>query len=214
MYLCDKAANKHRGCGFTLVEMLMVILLITLTLGVFTSLSGKPDVSRRLNTAGQFVYGKLREARGVAAMRQSNARLLIHTDSAQPELRWHSVTIVVESEPGGGIWEPVGAPERLPEAIFWVPNDAMDDWTGVTSFGGQEMKLETGIGSWQAGATCWAYEFKPTGRISSLRYNCYLSERSVNKPLQPRLRNPQNLRGLRVNTYGQVSEVATSALPE
>lgn len=214
MYLCDKADNKYRGCGFTLVEMLVVMLVITLSLGLFASLSGKPDVNRRLNTAGQLFYGKLREARGVAAMRQSNARLLIHTDQAQPELQWHSVTIVVETEPGGDIWEPVGAPERLPDAIFWIPNEVKDDWAGVTSFGGQNMKLDIGIGGWLPGISCWAYEFKPTGRISSLRYNCYLSEGFIDATLQPRLRNPQNLRGLRVNTYGQVSSVATSAMPK
>lgn len=200
--------------GFTLVELLIVMLLITTTLGIFASLSSKPDVSRRLNTAGQLFYGKLREARGVAAMRQSNARLLIHTDERQPELQWHSVTIVAETEPGSGIWEPVGAPEHLPQAIYCVPNDGAYGWSGASSFGGQNMTLEIGVGGWMAGTACWAYEFKPTGRISSLRYDCYLSEGFIDDKHQPRLLNSKNLRGLRVNTYGQVSEVAISPLPQ
>ncbi|CAN5915449.1 hypothetical protein BH11VER1_BH11VER1_18030 [soil metagenome] len=214
MYLFDKAALNHLRRGLTLVELLAVMLLITLTLTFFTSFNVKPDVSRRLNAAEQLLNGKLREARGVAAMRQSNARLLIHADQAQPELQWHSVTIVVESEPDSNIWEPVGAPEKLPEAIFWVPNDPGADWTGAASFGGQDMRVAIDIGGWQAGALCKAYEFKPTGRISSLRYDCYLSEGFVNIPSEPRLQNPQNLRGLRVNTYGQIAAITTYTLAE
>lgn len=213
MCLYDKADNSHTRSGFTLVELLMVMLLITLSLGIFASLSSKPDVGLRLNTAGQLFQVKLREARGVAAMRQSNARLLIHAGHAQPELQWHSIAIVVESEPGSGVWEPVGAPERLPEGAFWIPNDISQDWIGPSSFGGQGTILENSMGGWNVGTACWAYEFKPTGRISSLRYDCYLSEGSVDPPSQPRLLNPANLRGLRVNTYGQVSAVITSAQP-
>src|SRR6476660_6672269 len=151
MYFFDNEAKMHQGRGFTLVELLSVMLFITLALTFFASLSSKPDISRRLNTAEHLLHGKLREARGVAAIRQRNARLLIHADQAQPELQWHSVAIVVESEPGS------------------------DVWTGAVSFGGQEMQTQTGIGGWQPGTTCRAYEFKPTGRISSLRYDCYLS---------------------------------------
>ncbi len=200
--------------GFTLVELLVVILFVTLTLGLFTSLTSKPDISRRLNAAGQLFYGKLREARSVAAMRQSNARLLIHMDHSHSDLLMHSVTIVAETEPGNSIWEPVGAPERLPDGILWIPNDGVNGWSGITSFGGQNMNLEIEIGGWTANTTCWAYEFKPTGRISSLRYDCYVAEGFIDTDLHPKLLNPQNLRGLRVNTYGQVSEVATSPLPK
>lgn len=214
MYLFDKSDKYCARSAFTLVELLVVMLLVTLALTFFATLTVKPDISRRLNAAEHLFQGKLREARGVAAMRQSNARLLIHADPSQPELQWHSLTIVVESEPGSDRWEPVGTPEKLPEAVFWVANHAGDSWTGPTSFGGQEMRPGFRIGGWQAGIVCRAYEFKPTGRISSLRYDCYLSEGSANLTSQPRLLHPENIRGLRVNTYGQVSAVTTYALNE
>ncbi|MEY4483114.1 MAG: hypothetical protein RL693_566, partial [Verrucomicrobiota bacterium] len=49
---------------------------------------------------------------------------------------------------------------------------------------------------------------------SSLRYDCYLSEGITSAPDQTPFLKAGNLRGLRVNTYGQISEVVTSPLPK
>ncbi|MFN0078429.1 MAG: hypothetical protein ACKVY0_18385, partial [Prosthecobacter sp.] len=100
--------------AFTLVELLVVIVIITAALSILGLATAEPSVGRRLNWGAQFISGKVRETRGVAAMRLSNARLLIHTNPTQPELMWQSFVIVAETEIGSGVWEPVGDPQKLP----------------------------------------------------------------------------------------------------
>ena len=208
-----RPARQHQSrirTAFTLLELLAVIAIITMMLAVLGLSTSEPGVARRLNLGAQFVSGKLREARGVAAMRMSNARLLVHTDALQPELMWQSFAIVAETEIGSGIWEPVGDPQKLPPGICWVPPANTMGWGGPLSNGGKQVQTVTYIGPWRAGAACWAYEFTPSARISSRCYDLILAEGSTVEGVGI-LRNSQNFRGMHVNAYGHVSELADMA---
>lgn len=208
-----RSIRHSHPSAYTLVELLIVVTVIAIALSLFASLSTKPEFSRRLTTAGQLVSAKVREARGVAAMRQSNARLLIHADPSQPDLMLKSVVIVVETEIGSQQWEPVRDAEKLPRGACWVPTDGGYGWTGPKSVGGKEVRLGQAVGAWTPGTVCWAYEFQPTGRITSVRYDVYLAQ-GTTEGGDPVFYNPANFRGLRVNSYGQVSELATAVLPK
>lgn len=203
--------RQHRSrilaSGFTLLELLVVIVIITITLSILALSTAQPDVSRRLTWGAQFISGKMRETRGVAAMRMSNARLLIHANPAQPELMWQSFVIVVETEIGSGVWEPVGMPDKLPAGICWVPPTGAAGWSGPLSAGGKPADSVSRIGLWQEGTPCWAYEFTPSARIASRHYDVIIAEGSTLGGIGL-LRNPQNFRGMHVNAYGHVSDIA------
>lgn len=193
--------------AFTLLELLVVIVIIAFVLATLGLATTEPGVGRRLNWGAQFVSGKVREARGVAAMRMSNARLLVHADPTQPELMWQSFAIVAETEIGSGVWEPVGDPQKLPAGICWVPPTNAANWSGPVSFGGKPVQIVTRIGLWEEGASCWAYEFTPSARIASRCYDLILAEGSTVEGVGI-LKNSQNFRGMHVNAYGHVSELA------
>lgn len=202
------SSRSHRATtAFTLVELLVVIAIITAMLTLMSMTLAEPDVGRRLNWSAQFVSGKMRETRGVAAMRMSNARLLVHANPAEPELMWQSFAIVAETEIGSGIWEPVGDPQKLPAGICWVPSGGAAGWSGPLSSGGMPAQTSVRIGAWMEGTPCWAYEFTPAARIASLSYDVILAEGSTVGGIGV-LRNSNNFRGMHVNAYGHVSEIA------
>lgn len=202
-----KTHAPRPASAFTLVELLVVIVIITIALSLLGLATAEPSVGRRLNWGAQFISGKMRETRGVAAMRLSNARLLIHTNPAQPELMWQSFVIVAETEIGSGVWDPVGDPQKLPAGICWVPPAGATGWSGPLSYGGKPVQISSRIGLWQDGTPCWAYEFTPSARIASRYYDLILAEGSTIEGIGI-LKNSQNFRGMHVNAYGHVSEIA------
>lgn len=202
---------SHRA--YTLIELMIVITVIAMALSLLASHSSKPEFSRRLTTGAQLFSAKLREARGVAAMRQSTARLLVHTDPSQPELMLKSIIIVAETEIGSNQWEPVGDAEKLPQGVCWVPVGGGYGWTGPLSSGGKDVTFADAAGAWNPGTACWAYEFSATGRISSAHYDAYLGQ-GATEGGDAVFYNPKNFRGLRVTSYGQVSGIADAALPK
>lgn len=201
--LCARAS----AAAFTLLELLVVMVIITISLCILGLAMAEPDVGRRLDRGAQYLSGKVRETRGVAAMRLSNARLLVNANPAQPELMWQSFVIVVETEIGSDVWEPVGTPDRLPAGICWVPPSGASGWSGPLSIGGKPVQITQRIGAWQEGTPCWAYEFTPSARIASRRYDLVLAEGSTLGGAGV-LRNPHHFRGMHVNAYGHVSEFA------
>lgn len=209
----DSPDRSSWSChAFTLVEILFVITILVVAVGLL-SFGLKPSTARQLNDASNLLYGKLREARGVAAMRQNHARLLIHADARQRDYAYRALAIVVETEPGSQQWELVDAPELLPEGIRFVPMATKGGSSaGPFSAGGKEVELSVNVGAWLQNANCLAFEFKPTGRISNVGYDCYLAEGSTLENGSPVFKNLDNLRGLRVNDYGLVSGLVTAKM--
>lgn len=201
-------SHRRDACrAFTLVEVLVVVAVLSVMLVVAGSMTGNAGLDRRLNSGAQFVYSKLNETRGVAAMRLTPALLLVHADPAQPELMWQSFVIVAETEIGSGTWVEVGTPARLPPGVCWVPPAGVPGWTGPVSDGGVATALPTAAGAWAAGCACWAYEFSPAGRIKGRHYDLFVAEGSTVGGVGA-LKNPKNHRGLRVNAYGHVLDIA------
>jgi len=199
--------TNHGKPAFTLVEVLLVVVLIGVVLAVFATFSMEPNMSRQLNWGSQFMSAKLREVRGVAAMRMTPARLLVHADPQQPELMWQSCMIVAETEIGSDVWESVSIPEKLPRGVCWVSPAGVPGWTGPVSEGGKVVSLLQGAGMWREGVACWAYEYTPTARITGPHYDLFLAEGSTLGGIG-QLNHPKSYRGLRVNAYGQVFDIA------
>lgn len=203
-------ACSHRRdacCAFTLVEVLVVVAVLSVVLVVASTIGGNAGLDRRLNSGAQFLYSKLNEARGVAAMRLTPARLLVHADPVQPELMWQSFVIVAETEIGSGNWIEVGTPARLPQGVCWIPAGGLPGWAGPASDGGASTTLPAAAGAWAPGCACWAYEFSPAGRIKGRHYDLFIAEGSTVGGVGA-LKNPKNHRGLRVNAYGHVLDIA------
>jgi prepilin-type N-terminal cleavage/methylation domain-containing protein len=211
--MCRPLPRRHRTHAFTFVEILIVLTIIAIAMSLFATYANRPDTATRLSSARQMTWAKLREARGVAAMRQSPARLLIHMDPSHPELMYKSVMIVAETEIGSDQWEAVHDTDVLPRGVCWVPPAGVAGWTGPCSSGGKAITLGTAIAGWKSGTACWAYEFHSSGRITSSRYDLCLAQGSTEGGA-PIFYNPSNYRAVRVSAYGQVSELADSTLPK
>jgi len=203
--------RRSSAAGFTLLELLVVVVIISIVLSILGLATAEPDMGRKLERGAQFLGGKVRETRSVAAMRLSNARLLVHMNPAQPELMLQSFVIVAETETGSGVWEPVGDPQKLPPGVCWVPPTGINDgWAGPRSTGGKPAQTQQRVGAWLQGSSCWAYEFTPAARIESRRYDLILAEGSTMDGFAM-FRNSRNFRGMHVNAYGHVSEIADMA---
>lgn len=193
--------NRHRvqRHAFSLLEQLIVLVIIAILLLAGLSFNKTP-LGERMAAAEQFVGSKVREARFVAVMRSSNARLLVHADSSQPDYCWRSVTIVAETEPGSGEWHAVGLPERLPPGIVWA-----DKGTAGPHSGKME-SLPDAISGWASGVQCLSYEFEGSGRATESSYVCRFGLGGVAEGM-PVFSNRKDIRGVWVSAYGFVSEL-------
>ncbi|MCB1211847.1 MAG: prepilin-type N-terminal cleavage/methylation domain-containing protein [Verrucomicrobiales bacterium] len=193
--------NVRCSCrqAFSLLEQLIVLVIIAILLMAGLSFQKTP-MGERMSAAEQFVGSKIREARFVAVMRSSNARLLVHTDPDQPDYCWRAVTIVAETEPGSGEWHPVGLPERLPPGIVWA------DTATAGPHSGKSATLPEAVSGWASGAQCLSYEFEGSGRTADSSYVCRFGLGGVvdGKPV---FKDRKDIRGIWVSAYGFVSEL-------
>lgn len=191
------------------METLVVVTILAGMLTALAVMAGRPESGGHLGRAAQLMAGKLRETRGVAAMRLTPARLLVHADPAQPELMLQSCVILSETEAGSGEWEVFSEPQRLPPGVCWVPPDGAKGWTGPLSAGGAFMALPqtAKAGQWRPGCACWAYEFSATGRIQNRSYDLIMAGGSTLAGTAV-LQDSRNFRGLHVTAYGHVVEAA------
>jgi general secretion pathway protein H len=75
-----RRAKSARQAGFTLLEMLVVVMILALTASVALPLLGRPSDGLRLQTATSELLGALRATRAAAILRNSETVLTLDVD--------------------------------------------------------------------------------------------------------------------------------------
>lgn len=106
--------------GFTLVELLVVLAVIAIFVGVFATAlrPGSPTVA--VEGGQSQVASLLTQARGVAVLKGSPTRLIIHADPDNRDRFLRFAGIVYRDEDTGE-WEPAMDGITLPNGVYFVP---------------------------------------------------------------------------------------------
>lgn len=107
--------------AFTLLELLVVMGLVALLAGMLGLAFRAPGGTTALQAAQATVAGLCGSTRACAALKGSDARLLVADDpgAAEDRLRW--LIVVYEDPSAPGCWRSAGAGIRLPRDVFVVP---------------------------------------------------------------------------------------------
>jgi prepilin-type N-terminal cleavage/methylation domain-containing protein len=123
-------SSNGRRVGFTLVELLTVIALITVLAGVF-SFAVLRMGSGSLEGAERLAGSQFAAARNQALLKSSPVRVLIHNNPEDPERYLREIGIITNTA-GPGVspeWTALSQGERLPAGYFFVPGVSLADGT-------------------------------------------------------------------------------------
>lgn len=149
--------------GFTLVELMAVILIISLMVGA--TVAGWPsggDSEARAGAARADSAFLL--ARSVAVTRGGDAYVLVCTEDGDPELNWDYRMIVVMAESSDGTsTNQVGSPVTLPTGIYYDSNGSSPWLSGVEVGTRFKIAMDTRVGvKWDV------YKYNARGLMQNL----------------------------------------------
>ena len=205
--------DYQRTKGFTLLEIMVSMAVIAILAGILFSALNQNRNTSNLETAQMMLSQAFANARSQAILKQSNARLLIHTSfpanesEADKYLRYFGV--VVETRSGSDRWETALPGEFLPEGIYFIPEAGVEalDWNEsrpTSRHSGQAMSLVFPSHRPEASGSGpkWSYyEFKSTGRMSGFHNKVVLAS-GDRRDLSPEFPDEAALAGLTFNSYG------------
>lgn len=223
----------HFGCGFTLLELLMVLAVMTILAGMLgVALGGRRDAGGGLANGSDIVAGLVGAAKAEAALHATNARLIVHAQpppggSAAQYLRM--MQVVREDPFESGAYVAAGAPVVLPGSVCIIPPAPMPadhlgpgvNWPVHSAASSMLMERHSFQYLGRAGAGAqFQYFDRPnsSGRILFLQFGSdgFVSNPPVGARIilaaarsdgtgPPRFTNPHDLRGVIVRRSGAVS---------
>lgn len=122
--------------GFTLVELLVVIMIIMMLSGIIV-VAIQPTSSQNLASAQRTLQSLIQSAQTAAVMRNTPTRVIIYaevpTDILDSEKlsKSHRFMGVVAWNDDTNEWEPVNRGTSLPKGIYFVPPGAATLYTGT-----------------------------------------------------------------------------------
>lgn len=114
--------------GFTLIELMVVIMIIALLSGLILSAVGGNSDSQNINAGITRLRSMMSLAQSAAISRKQTMRVLINFDSTDPDKLLRFATIVYRQDDGGtpndeddDTWMPYTDGEYLPDGVFFSP---------------------------------------------------------------------------------------------
>lgn len=120
---------KQKRAGFTLIELMVVIMIISILSGIVIAAMNGSDDSRSMDSGVTRLDSLFSLARSAAISRKQTTRVLINFDSTQPDRMLRYATIVYLDDDGQ--WKVYTEGEFLPEGIYFSP--ALSTKTGVSA---------------------------------------------------------------------------------
>lgn len=145
--------QSQRNAGFTLIEMLTVVCVITL-LGSVTALSLNNRESAALRATVDTLAAQVQSARSLSALKNASCRLIIQAGPGDKSGR--RVALAIPDESDSTQWKIASLPVNLPANTYLVISTIMPSCTRDSSNANPDtMTLD--------GKTWYYYEFDPTG---------------------------------------------------
>ena len=113
-------ARRRRTRGFTLLEVLMVLVIAAAGFALVVRFTGAGVSGAELKSAARSVAAGLREARGTAIATQESAAMLVDLDRRTIEVT--------------GAAKPRALPERLELKLFTAQSEVQDERRGSIRF--------------------------------------------------------------------------------
>jgi len=202
------APTRRSARAFTLIELLVVIGLIALTAGVLGLALRRDNSSTALQSAQGTVASLLAATRSEAALKGSDAALMIDNAPGDADRYLHALVIAVQAD---GAWTQSGDYVLLPAGAYVVPPTGAPIADGTVNFGSATSSASLLVSDTLNGAPHLIVRYTPLGIPSNgSGGNLVLSTATLQSPASASpilFNNAQNVRGLVLSAYGAVTFV-------
>lgn len=131
--------NRTSRKGFTLVELLVVIMIIMMLSGIIV-VAIQPTESQNLASAQRTLQGLIQSARTTAVMRNTPTRIIIYAEVPASMLESEKLSKsyrfmgVVAWDAADNAWKPVNRGVSLPNGIYFIPPGAPTSSSSTSAY--------------------------------------------------------------------------------